>query len=70
MNPWEHPIKVAEDTPLGAIFDYDCEIIDTDGAENNLWENKAESKEEEIMRKQTLLNASINVVENENKQEG
>ena len=62
MNPWEFPIKVAEDTPLGAIFDYDCELLETNGDENKIWEDEAKSEEEKLMRKQTLLRASINVV--------
>ena len=36
MNPWDFAIKVAEDTPLGAIFDDNCEIIETKGEEKDL----------------------------------
>ena len=63
LNPWEHPLKVAEETPLGAIFDYDCEIIETEGAEEEVWEEKPADSAEVFMRKQALLTANICVVE-------
>ena len=63
MNPWEKPIKIADDTPVGAIFDYDCEVRETDGAESSLWEEEPADEAESLMRRQTLLSASISVVD-------
>ena len=65
LNPSEYPLKIAEDTPIGAIFDYDCEIVETNGEEQQLWEEKPSSQEEEMYRKQALLAASIRVVDTE-----
>ena len=65
MNPSEYPLKIKEDTPLGAIFDYDCQLNETNGEEQNLWEDKPASQEDEMMRKQALLASSVCIVESE-----
>ena len=62
-NPFELPLKLADDTPLGVVFDYDCEVIETNGAEESLWENKPNDASEQLMREQALLNSSIAMVE-------
>ena len=62
-NPSAFPLKVAEDTPLGLIFDYDCEIYNSDQAEDSIWENKPDNASDDFVRKQALLSANINMVE-------
>ena len=63
MNPWQYPLKLSEATPVGMIFDYDMEIMETDGDENTLWEEEPENESEKAMRRQTLLAANISVIE-------
>ena len=63
LNPWEHPLKVAEETPVGAIFDFDCEIIESDDVEQNFWENEPADASDAFLRKQAMLAANICVVE-------
>ena len=63
MNPFDTKIKVNADTPVGAIFDDDCEVMDTGQTENNLWEGPPEDANEAFLRQQALFLASIDVVE-------
>ena len=58
-NPSEFPLKIEEDTPLGVIFDYDCEILETNGAEKSVWNSRSESESEEFLRRQALLTADV-----------
>ena len=62
-NPSEFPLKIDEDTPLGMIFDYDCEILETEGGTESLWETPPSDDNEEFLRRQAMLIADVNVVE-------
>ena len=64
VNPSDFPLKVSEDTPLGAIFDYDCEVMEVSGEEPH-WEEEPPSHEEKMLRKQALLTSSVCIVETE-----
>ena len=61
-NPSQFPLKVAEDTPLGLIFDYDCQIIETGDSSDSLWGSKPADQSEALLREQALLKANINLV--------
>ena len=65
MNPSQFDLKVEAGTPLGAIFDEDCEVMETNGQEQNLWEDKPADETEAFLRQQTLMASSINVVASE-----
>ena len=47
------------------IFDYDCEIIDTSKSTESLWETPPANESEEFLRRQAMLIADVNLVENE-----
>ena len=63
MNPSNFSLKLSAETPLGAIFDYDCEIIETGQQQDKLWDEPPKDESETFMRQQALLIASINVTE-------
>ena len=62
INPSQFKLKAEANTPIGAIFDDNCEIMEGDQSQH-LWETPAETASEAFMRQQTLLAANINVVE-------
>ena len=64
MNPSREVLKVEANTPLGVIFDSNCKIIDTDGAEREIWKEPPEDAAEARLRQQALFTASISVEEN------
>ena len=63
MNPSSFPLKLEAETPVGTIFDYDAEILETGKEYENLWEEPAKSDSESFIRQQTLLISSIQVEE-------
>ena len=62
-NPSLFPLKVAEDTPLGVVFDYNCEVMETDDDANVIWEDEPADDAEGFLRQQALLTANINLLE-------
>ena len=62
-NPSEFSLKIQEDTPLGLIFDYDCEILETDNGGDSVWETPPTDASEEFLRRQAMLIADVNLVE-------
>ena len=63
MNPSNFALKLQADTPLGAVFDYDCEIIETGQQQEELWTEPAERESDIFLRQQTLTIAAIRVEE-------
>ena len=62
INPSQFKLKAEANTPIGAIFDDNCEIMEGNQSDL-LWETPAKTASEAFLRQQTLLAANINVVE-------
>ena len=65
MNPSQFDLKVEAGTPLGAIFDEDCEIMNINDQEQNQWEEH-HADNTEAFPSQTTADPSINVVRSMN----
>ena len=63
LNPSDFDLKIEAGTPLGAIIDYDCELMDTNGTENDLFSEKTTNQTEVLLQQQTLMSANINLIE-------